>query len=350
MVTELPSMSLLVLTEGQLGPFSAKTAASMMRYCPDRVRGVIDSEHAGKNVSEVIPGLPDIPVFASIEEAKHLEAEGLLIGIAPVGGELPPIMRRHIVDALGSGLSLISGLHTRLSDDVELARLADTNGATIYDVRDASHIRHIGKGRARQTKVKRVLMVGTDCNVGKMSAGLELRRAAVDAGLDAAFAATGQTGIMIEGWGIAVDHVLSDFVAGAAELLVQHVADRQICIIEGQGSLDHPSYSAVTAGLLHGSCPDAMIICHHPGRTHHHDWADCPIAPLADQIALCEQLLAPVHPGRIVGVALNTFGLSEAEALATVAAATQETRLPACDPIRSGPEVLLEAIRRELRL
>jgi len=192
------------------------------------------------------------------------------------------------------------------------------------------------------------LTVGTDCGVGKMVAALELRRAAVKAGLDASFVATGQTGIMIEGWGIAVDHVLSDFAAGAAELLVEHVAERQVCFIEGQGSIEHPGYSGVTMSLLYGTCPDAMVMCHRPDRRLHSDWADCPVAPVDQQIAIYEQVLAPLHPGRVVCVAVHTAGMTAEAAESSVEAIAETTGLPTADPIRSGCDTLLEAVRRYL--
>lgn len=350
MIHDLPYRRLLILTEGQLGVFSSKTGTSVMRYRPKDCVAVLDSAAAGKPLKSLLEDVPDLPIVASVAEALPLEPDAVLIGIAPVGGALPDAMRRHLVDALGNGISIISGLHASLRTDPELAELAALHDARIHDVRDPGPIQHIACGRARYARAKRVLTVGTDCAVGKMVTALELRAQAVRQGLDAAFVATGQTGIMIEGWGIAVDHVLSDFTAGAAELLVQHVADRQICFIEGQGSVGHPAYSCVTLALLHGTCPDAMVMCHRPGRRLHSGWEDCPVAPIEKQIALYEQMAAPVHPGRVVAVAVNTVGMPADAADRAVCEIADRTGLPAADPVRHGCATLLTAVRKHLSI
>lgn len=350
MIFDLSFRRLLLLTEGHLGVFSSKTAVSVLRYRPDDVVGILDSARAGEPLDRIVPGMKDVPIVASVADAAVLEPDGILIGIAPTGGALPAPMRQHIVDGLRRGLSIISGLHTLLKDDPELVELARSNGAKLYDLRDFAHITRIGRGLARQTRAKRVLLVGTDCNVGKMVTALELRKAAAQDGLDAGFVATGQTGIMIEGWGIAIDHVLSDFVAGAVEMLVEHVADKQIVFVEGQGSLEHPGYSGVTLSLLHGCCPDAMVMVHRPGRDHHGSWTDCPIAPIEQQIDLYERMVAPLHPGKVVAVAVNTAGMTPEAADEAVRDLAARTGLPAADPIRHGPGPLLAAVRQHLRL
>ncbi len=350
MIHELSYRRLLILTEGRLGVFSSKTGTSVLRYRPGDCVGVLDSVHAGKSLAGLLEGVPDVPIVATIAEAMHLRPDAILIGIAPVGGALPDAMRRHLVDALQAGLSIISGLHVSLSQDPQLAELAEVHGVKIHDVRDPGPIQHIARGRARYVRAKRVLTVGTDCAVGKMVASLELRREACRQGLDAAFVATGQSGIMIEGWGIAVDHVISDFTPGAVELLVQHVADRQVCFIEGQGSIAHPAYSCVTLALVHGACPDAMVLCHRPGRRFHSDWEDCPIAPIEQQIALYERMTDPIHPCRVAAVAVNTVGMAPDNAARAVREATERTGLPAADPIRDGCERLLTAVRAAIGL
>lgn len=342
----------LLLTEGHLGVFSSKTAVSFLRYRPDDVVGILDSSCAGKPLRTIVPGVKEISIFATVGEAAEAMPaalpDAILVGIAPPGGALPPAMRRHVVDGLRRGVSIISGLHTLLKDDTELVSLAAATGARLHDLRDFAHISRIGRGMARQTRAKRVLIVGTDCNVGKMVTALELRKAAVADGCDAAFVATGQTGIMIEGWGIAIDHVLSDFVAGAVEMLVEHAADREVMFIEGQGSLEHPGYSGVTLSLLHGACPDAMVMVHRPGHMHHSGWTDCPVAPVTQQIDLYERCLAPLHPGKVVAVAVNTADMDPDAAEAATRDLADRTGLPAADPIRHGPAVLWDAVRRHL--
>lgn len=292
----------------------------------------------------VVSGVKPVPIVASVADAADLHPDAILVGVAPVGGTLADAMRQHLVDGLHRGMSIISGLHALLKDDPQLVQLARDHEAQLHDVRDFGHITRIGRGLARQTRARRVLIVGTDCNVGKMVTALELRRAAVQAGMDAAFVATGQTGIMIEGWGIAIDHVLSDFVAGAVEMLVEHVADRRMVFVEGQGSLGHPAYSGVTISLMHGCCPDAMVMCHRPDRRYHSGWTDCPLAPIEQQIELYEKAMASVYPGRIVAVAVNTAGMDPAAAEDAVADLAARTRLPAADPVRHGCEVLLRAV------
>jgi len=339
---------LLLLTEGHLGIFSSKTAVSVLRYRPDDVVGILDSAYAGQALGPIVPGVKEVPIFASVSDAESLRPDAILIGVAPTGGALPPVMRQHLVDGLRRGMSIISGLHSLLKDDAELVELAREHGAQLYDLRDFAHITRIGRGLARQTRAKRVLLVGTDCNVGKMVTALELHKAARAEGLDAAFVATGQTGIMIEGWGIAIDHVLSDFVAGAVEMLVEHVADRQLMFVEGQGSIEHPAYSGVTLSLLHGSCPDVMVMVHRPGRPYHNSWTDCPAAPVEQQIDLYERMLAPLHPGKVVAVAANTAGMEPDAADAAVADLARRTGLPAADPVRHGPAALLQAVRSHL--
>ncbi|MBI4582075.1 MAG: DUF1611 domain-containing protein [Planctomycetes bacterium] len=370
MFFQLNHRRMLLLTEGQLGIFSSKTAVSVLRYRPDDVVGILDSACAGQALGAIVPGVKEVPIVARVADAASLKPDAILIGVAPAGGALPPVMRQHVFDGLRQGLAIVSGLHTLLKDDPELVGLAREHNAELHDLRDFAHITRIGMGLARQTRAKRVLVVGTDCNCGKMVTALELRRSAVRAGLDAAFVATGQTGIMIEGWGIAIDHVLSDFVSGAVEMLVEHaaldtpatrsigpsarepgspgesrVADRPIMFIEGQGSISHPAYSGVTLGLVHGACPDAMVICHRPDRTHHNGWADCPVAPIEQQIAMYEQLLAPLHPGKIVAVAVNTASMDPAAAADAVRDLARRTNLPAADPIRDGCDTLLVAVR-----
>ncbi len=350
MLHELPYHRMLIMTEGHLGVFSAKTACSVIRYRPADCVGVLDSAAPDKPLSELVAGLSPLPIFRSVAAALATSPDALLVGIAPTGGQLPPVMRAHIADALRAGISIINGLHVMLNDDPELAELAARHGAKLHDVRDATGCTHVARGRARQMPVRRVLTVGTDCNVGKMVTALELRRAARDAGVDAAFVPTGQTGIMIDGWGLAIDHVLSDFTAGAVELMIERVADKPVCFVEGQGSIEHPGYSGVTCSLVHGACPDAMVMCHCPTRTLHNGWADCPIAPLADQIALYERLLAPLHPGKVVAIALNTVEMTPADAETAIRRIQDDTGLPTADPIRTGVGDLWRAIRAALGL
>lgn len=346
MIYHLPYRRMLILTEGRLGTFTSKTGVSVMRYRRGDVLGVLDAVHAGRRIGELVEAVADVPIFARVADALEYRPDAILIGVAPVGGALPESMRRHLVDGLTNGLSIVSGLHVSLNDDTELANLARQSGARIHDLRIPGPIERVATAKARDMSVKRVLTVGTSTNVGKMLTALELRRAAAEAGLDAAFVATGQTGIMIEGWGIAIDHVLSDFTAGAVELMLEHVADRRICFVEGQGSIDHPGYSGVTLSLMHGCCPDAMVIVHRPGRHLHNELPGCTVTPIGQQIVLYEQAMAPVYPSKVVAVAVNTVGMSAEEAKQSTQAVADETGLPSADPIRDGCGVLWTAVRQ----
>jgi uncharacterized NAD-dependent epimerase/dehydratase family protein len=249
---------------------------------------------------------------------------------------------------------VVSGLHEFLGDDPEFSAAAREAGVALIDHRRPPAVNVVARGRAHRPGARVVLTVGTDCAIGKMTVALELRRAAVDAGLSAVFAATGQTGIMIEGWGIAVDRVISDFVAGASESLVERAeAMGDWIFVEGQGSLDHPSYSPVTLGLVHGSTPHAMVLVHEPGRTVRHGWEDRPgyastLKPLDETIQAYELVAGLVAPSRVLAMALNTKHLPDDEALAAIERVRAETGLTTDDPVRFGAGRLLEALRAGL--
>ncbi len=337
-----PYRRLLLLTEGRLGIFSSKTAAALLRYRPDDVAAVVDSRAAGTDVRSIIPWAPPVPIVPDVAAAAALRPDALVIGVAPPGGALPPEMRVQVVAALRGGLDVLSGLHVFLADDGELRDLAERSGARLFDLRRPPAERVLATGRARTTRCRRVLTIGTDGNVGKMVAALELARAAQQHGLDARFVATGQTGIMVAGRGIALDAVVADFAPGAAEELVLDAADSDVCFVEGQGSLAHPGFSAVTLALLHGVCPDALILVHCVGRTRFHAPPHGPIPPLRELRAVYEQVAALLHPARVVGVALNAAGADERSAAVAARAIAQDLRVPVVDPVRSGCEALLK--------
>jgi uncharacterized NAD-dependent epimerase/dehydratase family protein len=339
----------LAIAEGKFGVITAKTAVSAVRYFPDRVVGVLDSSAHGRTVQEVIGVGGAIPIVRTFEEGLALRPQAILIGIAPRGGRLPAEWRGWLETAIDRGLEIWSGLHTYLSDDPGLAARAMAKGVRIVDLRKPPEELPVANGRARQVDALVVLTVGTDCNTGKMTAQLQLLHGLEARGLRARFAPTGQTGILVAGWGIAVDAVVGDFVAGAAERLVLEAArEADVVLVEGQGSLFHPGYSGVTLGLLHGSCPAAMILCHQASRRfvgeYHKEPPWVKIPPLAEIVRLHEDAAAWVHPSRVIGVALNTYDLPEDEARAAVERASQETGLPATDPVRFDPAPLVDAV------
>jgi uncharacterized NAD-dependent epimerase/dehydratase family protein len=340
----------LIIADGDFGPMTSKTANSVIRYQPERVVAVLDRKLAGLTVSSVLGFGGDIPVVGSIEQGLALGPDAVLIGIAPLGGKLPDEWRAWLALALDHGCDIWNGLHTFISDDALLAAKAAANGRRIFDLRRPPSALPIASGRAKSVDPFVVLTVGTDCNVGKMTAQLQLARQLNARGARTRFVATGQTGIMIEGWGIAVDAVVADFIAGAAEQLVlEGSRNADIVLVEGQGSINHPGYSAVTLGLLHGSCPDALILCHQSSRMYIGDYREeswLRIPPLADYIRWYEGIGAAVHPTRVVGISLNTYDLSEAEARRACEQARAETGLPATDPVRFDSAPLIEAIER----
>jgi len=346
---------LLILAEGQFGAHSAKTAYGVIRYGRDQVVGVLDSTRAGQNVAAFLPG-HDIPIVGSLEAGLALQprADALLIGIAPTGGRLPDAWRAVIRDAIAAGLDVLSGLHTFVADDPEFAAQAAASRTAIVDYRRPPDRFETAVGRRHGPGKRVILTVATDCAIGKMSVALELRRAALAAGDRATFVATGQTGMMIEGWGVAVDRVISDFAQGTVEWLVeQGEALGDWVIVEGQGSLDHPAYSSVTLALIHGATPQAMVMVHKPGLADH-DFdhlpeASFPIASLPAFIDLHERVAGLVAPSRVVGVALNTMLIpDEREARRVIEATAAETSLPADDPVRFGPDRLWAAIRERV--
>jgi uncharacterized NAD-dependent epimerase/dehydratase family protein len=343
-----PAPVYLIIADGDFGPMTSKTANSVIRYLPDRVVAVLDRQQAGKTVQEVLGFGGSIPVVGSMTEGLARGPTAVLVGIAPQGGRLPPEWRAWLAEALDRGCDLWSGLHTFLGDDPLLAEKARGCGRKIFDLRRPPADLPIAGGRAKEVDPLVVLTVGTDCNVGKMTAQLQLTRRLNDRGLRTRFVATGQTGIMIEGWGIAVDAVVADFIAGAAERLVlEGSRDADIVLVEGQGSINHPGYSGVTLGLLHGSCPDALILCHQSTRQYIGDYREAAwlrIPPLSEYIRLYESMGSAIHPTKVIGISLNTYDLSDVEARRECDQAERETGLPATDPVRFDPAPLVDAV------
>jgi uncharacterized NAD-dependent epimerase/dehydratase family protein len=348
-MTKLPTF--LAIAEGQFDPITAKTAASAIRYFPERVVAVLDSTSRAHTAQEALGFGGAIPVVRTLEEGLALGPAAILIGIAPRGGRLPPEWRGWLETAIDRGLEIWSGLHTFLSDDPDLAARARARGVRLFDLRKPPDVLPVSNGRARQVDALVVLSVGTDCNTGKMTAQLELVETLEARGLRTRFVPTGQTGILIAGWGIAVDAVVADYIGGAAEQLVLEAArDADVVLVEGQGSLFHPGYSGVTLGLLHGSCPAAMILCHQPSRRlvgeYHGDVAWMEIPPLAQAVRLHQEAASWVHPAPVIAIALNTYDLPERGAREAIARASQETGLPAADPVRFDATPLVDAVVR----
>ena len=335
-------MKYLLLAEG----FSAdqhygKTMRGVLRYRREDVVAILDSARGGETEDGV-------PVVASVEEALPLGPTAALVGVATQGGRFPPAWIAILRDCIESGLDIENGLHVFLADDPELAALAAVRGVGLRDLRRPPADLSTATGANLDVDATIVLTVGSDCAIGKMTVSLELDLEARRRGLRSVFVPTGQTGMVIAGWGIAVDAVVADFIAGAAERLVVEGRARggALLWVEGQGSLVHPVYSGVTLGLYHGSAPHLLVLCHEAGRKEIEGagGGPHPIPPLRELVDLHERTALPARPARVVAVALNTRNLGEEDAHAAIAAAEAETGLPADDPVRFGAAKLVDAV------
>jgi len=316
----------------------------IIRYGPDPVVAIVDSKRAGAEHE-------GIPIVARVEDALPFAPTVAVVGVATAGGRFPPAWRELLKQCVANGLDVESGLHEFLSDDTELAELATENGVTLRDLRRPPDDLSVPTGANLEVDAKIVLTVGSDCAIGKKTVAVELDLEARQQGLASVFVPTGQTGILIAGWGIAVDAVIADFLAGAAERLVVEGAERggKLLFVEGQGSLVHPMYSGVTLGLIHGSVPHAFVLCHRAGATEIEGCPGHPIPPLTELIRLHENVALPRRKAKVVGIALNTADLAgDDDAREAIAAVAAETGLPADDPVRFGGRFLLDAVLASL--
>ena len=338
----------LILAEG----FSAdehygKTMRGVLRYRRDDVVAILDS---ARTPGETEDG---VPFVATVEEALPFGPDTALVGVATQGGRFPPAWLELLRSSVRNGLDIENGLHVFLADDPELQELAARHGVELRDLRRPPADLSTATGANLDVPGTIVLTVGSDCAIGKMTVALELDLEARRRGIASIFVPTGQTGIAIAGWGISVDAVVADFIAGAAERLLVEGAERLGLVeggegllwIEGQGSIVHPVYSGVTLGLFHGSVPHLLLLCHEAGRTEIEGagGGPHPIPPLRELVELHERLSLPARPARVAAVALNTRALDEAAARAAIAAAEDETGLPADDPVRFGAGKILAA-------
>jgi uncharacterized NAD-dependent epimerase/dehydratase family protein len=334
---------IVILTEGHTHPLTAKTARSVIRYRGEEVIAVLDSTEAGKTSGQLLQVGGDLPIVASLAEAAG--ADTLLLGIATQGGRIPAAWRPTLLEAIDRGMDVISGLHDFLSDDPEITAAARQRGVEIVDVRKNRH-RSVANRRGIRPDCLRVHTVGNDCNVGKMITSFEITRAVRERQLDAKFIATGQTGIMIEGDGCPIDCVVADFVNGAAEQLVLDHQHHDVLVIEGQGCIVHPRYSAVTVGLLHGALPQALILCYEAGRTTFGTMDYVAIPALETIRDLCESMASAARPCRVIGISMNSRNLTAEQAEAERADIRDRFGLPVCDVVRHGPDELADAVVR----
>jgi uncharacterized NAD-dependent epimerase/dehydratase family protein len=323
-----------------------KTGLSLLRYGRMPMVAVIDEETAGQSLVNWTGIDRPVPIVDSVQAALAHHPDVLAIGIAPSGGSLPEPLYQEVRQAIAAGLSVVNGLHTELATDPSLAELLGPD-QWIWDVRQEPAGLGVGRGQAREVAARRILAVGTDMGVGKMSTGIELHQAAIAAGLRSAFVATGQTGLMLGYGGIPLDAVRIDFASGAVEQAVLAAADGQDLVwIEGQGSFLNPA-STATLPLLRGSQPTHLVLVHRAGMTHIHHFPQIAIPPLSQVVQLYEMVAAAAGAftaPKVAAIALNTFGLTEADAQQAIAAVQAETHLPCTDVIRFGSAPILQAI------
>ena len=330
----------LVLAEGKSADtHHGKTGRGVMRYAPEKVVALLDSERAGETEG-------GFPIVGSVDDALSFNPTTALVGVATQGGRLPAGYRDLIKQCIANGLDVENGLHEFVTEDGELMELARKHDVELRDLRKAPADLNVPTGENLEVPGTIVLTVGSDCAIGKMTVAIELDREARKRGVKSEFIPTGQTGIAIAGWGIAVDAVVADFIAGAAERLVVEGARRggELLLVEGQGSLLHPQYSGVTLGLFHGSAPHKLVLCHMAGERYVDGDERFPIPPLSELVALHERMSLIARPAEVACIALNTRNLGENEAREAVRLAEQETGLPASDPVRFGAEPLVDPL------
>jgi uncharacterized NAD-dependent epimerase/dehydratase family protein len=330
---------LILAEEFSHDPHYGKTLRGVMRYRRESVVAILDTKRAGETDDGV-------PIVGSVDEGMRYGPDTALVGVVTQGGRFPGDWQDLLKGCVAQGLDLENGLHVRLHDIPGLPELAREHGAELRDLREPPSGLSTATGANLDVDATIVLTVGSDCAIGKMTVTCELDLEARTRGLRSVFVPTGQTGIAIAGWGIAVDAVVSDFIAGAAERLVVEGGKRgDLLWVEGQGAILHPIYSGVTVGLMHGSAPHLYVLCHEVGRTvTEGDPTGSPIVGLPELIDLHERMSLKLRPARVACIGLNTSTLSEEEARAAIAEAEAETGLPADDPVRFGSGKLLEAV------
>ncbi|MEU3984059.1 DUF1611 domain-containing protein [Streptomyces sp. NPDC026672] len=345
---ELVDKKFVLFAEGCFGLFTSKIAASLIRYNGDRCVAVIDSRKAGQTVQDVLGYGGSIPIVSRVEQALHLRPEVMIIGKGLHSANLPSAWKPHILAAVQNGLHLINSIHYRLADDPDIARGIREKGITVWETKDAPPVQ-LNKARVLDLDTWVIHTCGSDSNIGKKTAALQIWNEANRTGIRTGFAATGQSGMLISGHGIAVDGVPGDFMAGAVEQVVlEAAAGNEWVVVEGQGSLNHIGFSGVALAILHGALPHALVFCHRLGAERTKVW-ETPIIPIPELIRMNEELSVFERPAKVAAVSVNSFGFSDEDFRREAEKLEADTGLPVVDPVREGGAARLVEILRAHR-
>ncbi|MFZ1728792.1 MAG: DUF1611 domain-containing protein [Bacteroidota bacterium] len=342
---ERHSERMVLLAEGRLSSIGLRMVIAALLYIPDRIVAVIDSTKERGTTQGVIGFGGETPIVPTLEEAMKFKPDSMLIGITPMGGQLPESWRHIIRNALDSGLHIVSGLKQSLRKDPEFAVIADEKGLRIHDLHQVSKSHLIrAQGSWRRRNINTILTVGTDSNTGKMTTALMLHREMLRRGMNVALIGTGPTGILISGRGVSIEDIPADFINGAIEFEIDKAANEgyEYVIVEGQGALSNCGNSPIALGLLHGAMPDAMILCHQPSRET--DGYGLPMPDLADTISLHERMIRVFKKADVIGVGLNSMDLNKEDYRLTIAEIERATGLMAVDSLRESAAPLVDAL------
>ena len=319
----------------------------LIRYRPDEVVAVIDREKVGSSCEKEVGVGGDTPVLSDFNASLHLEPDTLVIGNATQGGFITEEYRQEIANALNSGCDVISGMHQFLNDDEHLKELAKQNNVKLIDLRMPPEPPHFPTGSWKKRKIPVLLIVGTDCDTGKMTSAWEITRRLIDRGRKIEFIGTGQTGILLSGSGVPIDAVKADFMAGEIEHLIDNVPkDTELVIVEGQGSLTNQFYAGVTLGLMHGAMPDYMLMTHDPSRDL--DVTDFPMTSMRHVMNLHIDLMNAFKESKFIGINLLTFAFEEEKALDVINKSQEDFGIETTDLIRFGNRGLIDAVEEVL--
>ncbi|MFH1729176.1 MAG: DUF1611 domain-containing protein [Pseudomonadota bacterium] len=342
-------MRVIIYAQGQFAGEYSKLALGVLRFSTYDIVGVVDSSIRGNSVKKYFPDLPsDVMIYASIEDTLEFKPEAMIIGIAPKGGMLPEEWKSDLLFAIRYGLSIYSGLHFMLNSDELLSKEAKRCGVKLWDVRDVPKNGPVGTGKVMNLNSNIVLTVGTDCKIGKMTASIIFDRALKKRKINSVFIPTGQIGILIEGYGLAIDRVIGDFMSGTTEeLIMKYGKDADVISVEGQGSLFHIGYSGVTMGLIHGALPQYMILCHEPSRKYIKE-SKFEIPDLKEAIRVYEDITPYYRKAKVIGIALNCRDLSIDEARLVIKETEEYTGLPTNDPVKFGMGNIVDSFIKQI--